>query len=106
MRLVEHIAKSRRGAMCIIHVNYTGVTIQHMGDMVEEIVTYDITAEGPIVSRIKHAGVARLLDNVVDFVELDDVVVTIVRDGHVGCIVDEVVGHPVAYPGDIDCRLI
>ena len=75
-------------------------------DVVQVVVAQDVAALRPVAADVVGARVAAFLDDVVDFVELDDVVVAARVQGHVRAVVDQVVGDPVADSRNADARFV
>ena len=63
-------------------------------------------AHGPITTSIDGAGVVRLLTDVINLIEFDQVFVAAKSDGHMWCVMDQVVCDPIANTVNRYSRLI
>ena len=88
---VEDVADDFGSADAVVHV-HAHRSHADAASFVDEVVTDDIAAEGPVAAGVDGADIAGLEGDMVDLVELDDVVVAGVEDGAMRVIVDEVIG--------------
>ncbi|OPZ15949.1 MAG: hypothetical protein BWZ10_01597 [candidate division BRC1 bacterium ADurb.BinA364] len=75
-------------------------------NVVKKIVSDFVSPEGKPAAAVDGARVIALQQNMVDFVELDDVIVAEEVDGGVGRVVNQVVSGAIAYSGQSDGRSV
>ena len=90
--LVENISKHFRTAHAVVHVDAHRAHA-HTTGVVNEVVPDPVAAKRPVAARVDRSHVARLLGNVVDFIEFDQMFVTAEQHGTVRMVVNQVVGN-------------
>ena len=90
--LVEHVALHQDPGQAVVEIDPVhAVALEPRSDVVEEVVLHPVAAGAPVASRVDGPGIAGLLADVMELVELDEVLVAPVQDGGVGRRVDQVV---------------
>ena len=103
-RLVDDVAENDRPAGAVVEVHALGAVQARTVDVVDEVVSDHVAADRPIAAGVEDAHVARLLANVVDFVQLHHVLVAEETDGPVRGVVDEVMSGAVAHALELNRR--
>ncbi len=94
--LIEHVAGNLRAAVHVVQVHAHAAAALEAVDVVQVVVPDHRAPHRPIAPGIDRAGIVRLEAHVVDFVQLDHVIVAAKADGLVRRVVDQIVGNPVA----------
>ena len=89
---VEQVVVDVGGGEHVIEVDPHGEAAAEAMDIVEEIVANDVAPAGPVASAVNGAGVVGFVTDTVDFVGLDEHVVTTEPDGRMGKVMNEIVG--------------
>src|SRR6267378_1737535 len=105
LHFVEHVAEYLGAAHAIIHVNTHGTHADAAG-MVNKVVADPIAAISVIASGIDGTDIAGFEGDVVNFIELEQVVVAVEQDGTVRVVVDEIVRGAQANAVELDRRHI
>ena len=93
--LIKNVAVNLGAAEHIVQVNTDASASFESGNIVQIIMPDDRASHRPVASGIDCSGIVRFQAYVMDFIELDDVIVSSESDGHVRRIVDQVVYRPV-----------
>lgn len=92
MKLPQNVAVDLRAADAVIHIDAHGAHTNSAG-MMNEVVAYDIAAERVVPARVDSANIAGLKTSVMDFVELDKVVIPSEKNGAMRMVMDKIVGN-------------
>ncbi len=105
--LVKHIAAHLDPGKAVVQINAVyPVALEHRRDVVQVVVPDLVATRPPVASGIDGAGVAGLLADVMQFVQLDEVLVATIKDSGMGSRVDQVVTRPLPGSVQADRRIV